>query len=54
MFVMIIFWFGCPMYGIALGLLVGDDVGDRVQKTKLVVPSTYLYLIDFCDVFVRF
>jgi hypothetical protein len=42
------------MNGVAFGLLVGDDDGESVQNTKLVVPSVYLYLIDFCDVFVRF
>ena len=42
------------MYGGALGLLVGDADGDKVQNNKLVLLSTYLYLIDFCEVFVKF
>ena len=38
----------------ALGLLVGEDDGESVQKSKFDVLSTYLYLIAFCDVFVKF
>jgi hypothetical protein len=40
------------MNGVALGLFVGDDDGETVQNSKFVAPSTYLYLIDFCDEFV--
>jgi hypothetical protein len=45
---------GCPIYGIAFGLLVGDDEGVNVQNIKLVLLSVYLYLIAFCEVFVKF
>ena len=49
-----IFWFGCPINGIEFGLLVGAEDGDNVQKIKFVLFSVYLYLIAFCEVFVRF
>ena len=39
-FEIIMFWFGCPINGVAFGLLVGDDDGDKVQKSKFDVPST--------------
>ena len=42
------------MKGVAFGLLVGDDEGDKVKNNKFEFPSTYLYLIAFCEVFVRF
>ena len=50
----IIFWSGCPMNGVAFGLFVGDDDGDKVQNIKFVDDSTYLYLIDFWLVLVKF
>jgi hypothetical protein len=53
-FVIITFWLGCPIKGVAFGLFVGDDDGDKVQKIKFVAPSTYLYLIDFWELFVWF
>jgi hypothetical protein len=34
------FWFGCPINGVAFGLLVGDDDGDNVQNNKFDAPST--------------
>ena len=40
-------WSGCPIYGVAFGLLVGDDDGETVQKIKFVLLSVYLYLIAF-------
>jgi hypothetical protein len=42
------------MYGVAFGLFVGADDGDTVQNNKFVLLSEYLYLIDFCDEFVKF
>ena len=38
----------------ALGLFVGAEDGDNVQKIKFVLFSAYRYLIAFCDVLVRF
>jgi hypothetical protein len=46
-FVIIISWSGCPINGVELGLLVGDEDGDKVKNIKLDVPSTYRYLIAF-------
>ena len=43
----IISWSGCPIYGVAFGLFVGDDDGDNVKNIKFASPSTYLYLIAF-------
>jgi hypothetical protein len=43
----IMFWSGCPIYGIAFGLFVGAEDGVKVQKTKLVLLSVYRYLIAF-------
>ena len=48
------FWFGCPINGVAFGLFVGDEDGDNVKNIKFELPSTYLYLILFCVVFVSF
>jgi len=31
---MIIFWSGCPIKGVAFGLVVGEDDGDKVQNNK--------------------
>ena len=39
-FEIIILWSGDPINGVAFGLFVGDDEGDKVQKIKLDVPST--------------
>ena len=35
-------WSGCPMNGVAFGLLVGDDEGDNVKNKRFAEPSTYL------------
>ena len=37
-----------------LGLLDGDELGVNVKNIKFVVISEYLYLIAFCDEFVKF
>ena len=42
------------MKGVALGLFDGEEEGETVQNNKLVAPSTYLYLIAFCELFVKF
>ena len=50
----IILWFGCPIYGIAFGLFVGAVEGVNVQNTKFVLLSVYRYLIAFAEEFVKF
>jgi hypothetical protein len=49
--VMIIFWSGWPINGVAFGLFVGEDEGDNVRNIKFEFPSTYLYRIAFWVVF---
>jgi hypothetical protein len=44
---MIISWSGCPINGVAFGLFVGEEDGDKVKNIKLESQSTYLYLIAF-------
>ena len=52
-FVIITFCPGCPINGIAFGLLDGALVGVSVQKIKSPA-SLYLYLIAFWFVLVKF
>jgi hypothetical protein len=47
------FWLGCPINGVADGLLDGALEGDNVQKIKSLPFSTYLYLIAFCELFTK-
>ena len=42
------------MYGVAFGLVVGEDDGDNVKNIKFELLSTYLYRIDFCWVLTWF
>lgn len=49
-----IFWLGCPINGVADGLLDGALDGERVQNNKLLPFSTYLYLILFCEELTKF
>ena len=48
MLVKIIFWPGNPINGTVFGLLDGADDGVIVKNKKLVAPSLYWYLTDFC------
>ena len=50
----IIFWFGWPIKGVAFGLFEGALDGVNVQNIKSLPCSTYLYLIAFWELFVRF